>query len=156
MHVHAGQQVHHVGRLRDGDPVELDVGARGEVAVAELQRRRGQRQTGLRGLQLVLRLLRVGQQFGVGPVVVARDAGQHAQLHAADFAIRHGDARHRRIALDVPAVLQAQRQQLLVGQLAALPALELVAELLGAQGDELAVEIGVLVHRGLDSSQPAM
>jgi len=71
---------------------------------------------------------------------------QRAQLLAADFAIGHGNARHGGVALDVPAVLQSQRQELLVGQLPALPALELVAELLGAQLDELLVEVGVLVH----------
>jgi hypothetical protein len=69
----------------------------------------------------------------VWAVVFARDVRQRAQLRAADFAIGHGNAGHGGVALDVPAVLQAQRQKLFVGQLAALPALELVAELLGAQ-----------------------
>jgi hypothetical protein len=37
VHVHAGQQVHHVGALVQRDPVELHVGAGGEVAVAGLE-----------------------------------------------------------------------------------------------------------------------
>ena len=48
-------------------------------------------------------------------------------------AVRHGDARHRRVALDVPAVLQAQRAELVVAQLAGEVALQLVAELRGAR-----------------------
>ena len=103
-------------------------------------------QAGLGGLQFVLRGLGMGQQLGCGLVVVTGDAGQHAQLRAADFAVGHGNAGHGGVALDVPAVLQAQRQKLFVGQFAALPAVELVAELLGAQLDELLVELGVLVH----------
>ena len=149
VHAHAGQQVHGVGGAGQRNPVELDVGAGGEVTVAVLQRRRDERQAGLRGLQCVLRALRLAQQRGLGLVEFARQTRQHAQLGAADLAVGHGNAQHRGVALHVPAVLQAQGQELLVAQFAALPALELVAELLGAQLDELAVEIGVSVHRVL-------
>ena len=103
----------------------------------------------MRGLQCVLRALRLAQQRGLGLVEFARQTRQHAQLGAADLAVGHGDAQHGGVALHVPAVLQAQGEELLVAQFAALPALELVAELLGAQLDELAVEIGVSVHRVL-------
>jgi hypothetical protein len=47
------------------------------------------------------------------------------------------------MALHVPAVLQAQRAELVVAELAGEVALELVAELRGALVDELAVEVGV-------------
>ena len=50
------------------------------------------------------------------------------------------------MALHVPAVLQAQRAELLVGQFAVQMALQLVAELRRAGVYELAVEVGVLVH----------
>ena len=50
------------------------------------------------------------------------------------------------MALHVPAVLQAQRAELVVGQLAGQVALQLVAELGGAGAHEAAVEIGVAVH----------
>ena len=46
-------------------------------------------------------------------------------------------------------------QELLVRQFAALPALQLVAELLRAQLDEGLVEFGVLVHRGRRKSWTA-
>ena len=79
-------------------------------------------------------------------VELARDAGQRAQLLRAQLAVGHGDAQHRRVALDVPAVLQAQRPEVVVGQLAGEVALELVAELRGALVHELAVEFVVAVH----------
>ncbi len=82
----------------------------------------------------------------VAAVVLARDACEHPQLPAGELAVRHGDAQHRRVALDVPAVLQPQRAQLVVGELAARVALELVPELPRAFADELAVEGGVAVH----------
>ena len=50
------------------------------------------------------------------------------------------------MALHVPAVLQAQRAEVVVGQLAGEMALELVAELRGALVHELAVEFVVSVH----------
>ena len=146
VHVHAGEQVHHIGSARDRDPVELHIGARGEVTVTVLKTRRGQAQARLRGLQRVLRGLRLGQQFRAGLVKLAGNVCQHAQLLAAEFAIRHCRAQHGCITLNVPTVLQAQGQHLLIAQLAFLPALELIAELFCAQADELLVEIGILVH----------
>ena len=148
VHRHAGQQLHHLGRLAQRNPVELAIGARREVAIAIAQRRGRQGCTRLGGLQRILRSLGLRQQRRIGLVVLPRNAGQHAQLGAADFAIRHRNAGHGRVALDVPAVLQAQRQQLLIGQLAALPALQLVPKLLGAKFYKLTVKFCVLVHGG--------
>ena len=108
VHVDIGQQVHHVGAARQRNPVELQVLARREVAVAA--------------------------------VVLARDACQRAQLPAAQLAVGHRDAQHRRMALDVPAVLQPQRPKLVVAQLARQVALQLVAKLRRALVHELAVE----------------
>jgi hypothetical protein len=117
------------------------------VAVAGLQLRRHRRAAGHGHLaQGQLFGLRFAQQLGIRLVVLARDLRQHAQLGARDLPIGHGDAQHRRVALDVPAVLQPQRPELVVGQLARLPALELVAVLGGAGAHELAVEFCVLVH----------
>ncbi len=82
----------------------------------------------------------------VAAVVLAGDAGQLAQLAAVEHAVGDGDAQHRRVALDVPAVLQAQRAEVVVGELTGQMALQLVAELGRAGVDELAVEIGVGVH----------
>jgi hypothetical protein len=59
------------------------------------------------------------------------------------------------MALDVPAVLQAQCAELVGAEGAGEVALELVAVLGGAGVDEAAVEIGVLIHgtRGLRGSR---
>ena len=125
VHVDLGQQVHRVGGLRQRNPVELDVLARREVAEAAAFVRRA----------------------GVLQVVLARDAGELAQLARGQLAVRHGHAQHRGVALHVPAVLQAQRAEVVVGELAGQVAPELVAELGGAGADELAVEVGIAVHR---------
>ena len=50
------------------------------------------------------------------------------------------------MALDVEAVLQAQRTELVVGHLAGLPAADLIAKLLDTLVDELAVDGIVFVH----------
>ena len=47
------------------------------------------------------------------------------------------------MALNIKAVLQAQRAEFVVGERAGDIALQLVAELRGAGADELAVEIGI-------------
>ena len=147
VHAHAGEQLHHLGALHERDPVELHVGARGEVAVAVLEIRCHRRAAGHGHLaQLQLLGLRVAQQLRIGLVVFARDLRQHAQLRDRQLAVGHRDARHRGVALDVPAVLQAQRAKLVLAQLAGVVALQLVAVLGGAVRDELLVEFVVLVH----------
>jgi hypothetical protein len=94
--VDLGQLVHHVGGLGQRDPVELQVLPRAEMAEAAA----------------------LGGQPGVAVVMLARDAGQHAQLARGQFAIGHGHAQHRRVSLQVPAVLQAQRAEIVLRQLA--------------------------------------
>ena len=71
---------------------------------------------------------------------------QHTQLAAGNFAVRHCHTQHGRVALHIPAVLQAQGAEVVLAQLARLPAGELVAELRCALVHELAIECGVLVH----------
>jgi len=125
VHVDLGQLVHHVRGFGERDPVELQVVARGEMAVAAALPRRA----------------------GVAQVVLAGDARQHAKLARGDFAIGDRDAQHGRVALDVPAVLHAQRAQFVVAQLAVAVPAQLVAELRGAGAYELAIEVGVAIHR---------
>ncbi|MPM75405.1 hypothetical protein SDC9_122398 [bioreactor metagenome] len=145
--LHRRQQVHHVRALVERNPVVLHVGARGEVAVAILELRADAATVCQRDVaQLFLRGLRFGQQRGVGLIVFTRHLGQHAQLGARQFAIRHGHAQHRGVALDIPAVLQAQGLELVVRELAVLEAFQLIAVLLGTQVDELFVEFCVLIH----------
>ena len=141
--VHAGQEVHHVGRFGQGNPVELHVLAGGEVTVVGGQ-------LGGQARNFVLCGLRLGQQGGVRRVVVAGDLGQHLELGCRDFAIRHGHAQHGRVALHVPAVLQAQGLELIARELPSLKALELVTVLGSASAHELFVKFGVLVHGSSD------
>ena len=117
VHVDFGQQVHDVGGARQRDPVELQVLPRAEVAEAAA----------------------FAGQAGVLQVEVACNARQLAQLPAGQPAIGHGHAQHGRMPLHVPAILQAQRAEVAVGQLAGQVALQLVAELGGAGTNESAV-----------------
>ncbi len=55
------------------------------------------------------------------------------------------------MALDVEAVLQAQRAEFVIAQLAGFPAANLVAELGDALVDQLAVDGIVCVHEGSSS-----
>jgi hypothetical protein len=87
-----------------------------------------------------------GGEMRIAAVEVAGDGGQRADLVAGDGAVGHGHAQHRRMALDVPAVLQAQRAELVIGERAGEVALQLVAELGRSGVDELAVKVGVAVH----------
>ena len=96
------------------DPVELQVLARGEVAVVA--------------------------------VVGARDEGELAHLARRQRAVGDGDAQHVGVQLQVDAVHQPQRLELVLGQLAGEAARHLVAELRDAFLDEAAVELVVAIH----------
>ena len=114
VHLDARQLGQDVGHVFEPRPVELDVLARGEVAVAS--------------------------------VILPADVRERAQLSRRQQAVRDGDAQHRRVALDVQAVLQAQRPELVLGQLAGEKAPGLVAKLGDALVDEALVEVVVAVH----------
>ena len=139
MHVDSGQEVHHIGRLVQRNPVELDVLTGCEMAIALNQAR------GLAGQHILLGL-RFGEEFGIGLVVLFGNLSQDAQLLTGDFAIGHSHAQHWGVALNVPAVLQAQRTKFVVCQLPLLPSLKLIAVLCCALFDKLAVKFCVLVH----------
>ena len=135
--VGGGQQVHHIGSFAQWNPVELHIGARGEVGAV-----RGQKG----GAQLALAVHGGLEDFGLGLVVLTRYLGQYADLLAVDFTVGNGHAQHGRVALHVPAVLQAQGAKVVFGKLAALPAFQLVTELGSALLHEGGVEFCVLVH----------
>ncbi len=83
--------------VRQRRPVELDVLARGEVAVAL--------------------------------VVFAGDVAEHPELLRVQRAVGHGDAQHVGVELQVDAVHQAQRPELVLGDLAGQTPFDLVGEL---------------------------
>ena len=138
--MNAGQQIHHIGAFGQWNPVELHVLAGGEMAGIAHQR------GGDAVADLVLAALGVGDDLALGRVVLRRHLGQHPQLGAVEFAVGHGHAQHGRIALHIPAVLQAQGPEIVVRQRTGLVTGQLVAVLGRARLDKLTVKLGVLVH----------
>ena len=108
VHVHACQQVHHIGAFVQRNPVVLQVLTGGEMGVVFRQSRCGNAADG------VLRGLGAFEQTGLGRVVVACNGGQHTQLRTAEFAVGHSHTQHGCIALHIPAVLQTQRTEFVV------------------------------------------
>jgi hypothetical protein len=88
--------------------------------------------------------------MAIALVILARDMRQHAHLPGRDGAVGHGDAQHVGVKLQVQAVHQAQRLELVFGQLAFQAAFDLGLELGGALGDETGVELVIAVHVGGD------
>ena len=79
-------------------------------------------------------------------VVAARDFGELAQLPGGELAVGDGDAQHRAMALDVEAVLQAQRTQFVVGKRSGEMALDLAAILRDALVYHPLVDAVVAIH----------
>jgi len=82
----------------------------------------------------------------VAAVVGARDVRELAQLRRGQQAVGDRHAQHGRVALDVQAVLQPQRPELVLGQLAREEAPRLVAELRHALVDDALVDFVVEIH----------
>ncbi len=117
VHLDLGQTIENVGDVLQRRPVELEVLARGEMAVAA--------------------------------VVPARDRGERPELRRIERAIGNGDPQHVGVELQIDAVHQAQRLELLLGQLADQASRHLPAELVDAGVDEIAVKLVVPVHSWL-------
>src|SRR6267143_1381781 len=123
VHLHRRQLRKDVGHALELGPVQLQVLARAEVAVAA--------------------------------VVLVCDLRELSQLLGREQAVGNGDAQHRRVALDVEAVAEAQRAELVLRELAGEETFRLVAELDDALVDELLVDFVVTVHgRYNDASLP--
>ena len=117
VHVHFGQFAQDGGSVFQLDPVELEVLARGEVAVAL--------------------------------VVFTADLGQLAELRRGQDAVGNGDAQHIGVKLEIQAVHQAQRLELVFRQFTGQTARHLFAELLHTLGDEAAVKIVIAIDAGV-------
>jgi hypothetical protein len=85
--------------------------------------------------QLSWRFWRV-LKWPVAAVVLARDVARACEAAPTTRAVRNRDPQHRRVALDVEAVAQPQRPELVLRELAREEAPRLVAELRDALGDE--------------------
>src|SRR6267143_5700699 len=88
------------------------------------------------------------REMPVGTVVLARDVGELSQLSRRKQPVGNRDAQHRRVALDVKAVTQPQRAEIVLAQLAGEEAPRLVAELLHALVYDALIYFVVKVHAG--------
>ena len=82
-----------------------------------------------------------GREMAIAAIVAARDLGELAHLARVQDAIGHRDPQHIGVQLQIEAVHQPMRTELLLGQFAGKAARDLVAELLDPGGDERGVEI---------------
>jgi len=87
-----------------------------------------------------------GREVAIAAVVRAGDVRERAQLAGREQTVRDRDAQHRRVLLEVQAVLQPQRAELVLRQLARQKAPRLVAKLRDALCHNRPVEGSVAVH----------
>ena len=85
-------------------------------------------------------------------VVALGDERELAHLRRAQEAVWDGDAHHVGVALQVEAVHQAQRPELVLGQLAGHAALDLASVLFDALTHDAEVDVVITIHarRALD------
>ena len=83
----------------------------------------------------------------VALVVGARDVSEHAKLARRQRAVRNRDPEHVGMKLQVDAVHQPQRLELVLRDLAGKATIDLIPELGDASLDEGVVELVVAVHR---------
>src|SRR5262249_36391862 len=86
------------------------------------------------------------REMAVPSVILPADVRELAQLLRREHAIRNRDPQHRRVLLDVEAVLQAQGPEFVLGQLAGLETTGLVAKLRHPLVDEALVVGVVAIH----------
>ncbi len=84
-------------------------------------------------------------EMPVSLVELARDAGEGADLLAAQRAIRHGHTQHVGVKLEIQAVHQAQRLEFFFGQVTGNATIDLITELLDPLTQEGAIDLIVAV-----------
>ena len=87
-----------------------------------------------------------GREVAIAAVILAGDMGERAKLGAGQEAVGDRHPQHRRMLLNVQTVLQAQRPELVLGQLPRQKPTGLVAKLRDAFVDDGLVEWVVAVH----------
>ena len=86
-------------------------------------------------------------EMAVAAVEAPADHGELAQLAGREHAIGNGDAQHIGVQLQIESVAQPKRTELVLGQLAGEPALDLLAKLRHTLMHESVVELVIAVHR---------
>ena len=87
-----------------------------------------------------------GGEMAVAPVIAPRHVGELAHLVGGKGAVRNGDPQHVGMQLQIDAVHQPQRLELILIELAREPARDLTAELSDALRQQGPVEVVVEVH----------
>ena len=95
------------------------------------------------------------RHVAVAAIVAARDVRKHAQLPRRQQSVGNRDAQHRRMALQVQAVAQAQVLEFVVRELPGEKSARLVAKLRDALVDERLVDGIVAIHMGATLGQRA-
>ena len=116
------------------DRVHLDACELGENVGRILERR-----------PVVLDIL-ARREMAVAAIIAARDLGELAHLGGVQRAVGHGDPQHIGVELQVEAVHQPVRAELLFGQFAGEAARDLIAELLDPRRHEGGVETVIMIH----------
>ena len=116
------------------DRVHLD---RGQV---------GENIGGIGQLDPVILNILAGGEMTIVTIIFARDMGEHVHLLAAQRAIGNGNPQHIGVELQIEAVHQSQRLELVLGQLAGDAPFHLVAEFLDSRVDHLLVILVILIH----------
>ena len=88
-------------------------------------------------------------EMAVAAVVAPRDMRELAHLVGRQRAVGNGDPQHVGVQLQIDAVHQPQRLELVLGQLAGEPARDLTAEFGDALRQQGSVEVVVEVHATL-------
>ena len=86
------------------------------------------------------------REVAVAAVVLAADAREGAELLRRQHAVGHGNAQHRRVLLNVESVLQPQRPELVLCQVARQEPVRLVAKLGDPFRDNTLIEGVVPIH----------
>ena len=87
-----------------------------------------------------------GGEMSIAAVIASRNVREHAQLRRRQQAIGNGHAQHRRMTLDVQAILQTQWPELVLAQVAGEKTAHLIAVLRDAFVDDGAINLIVDVH----------
>ncbi len=88
------------------------------------------------------------REVAIPAVVGARDVRELVQLRGGQQPVGDRDAQHRRVPLDVQAVPEPQRPELVLRQLARQEAAGLIAELADPVVYQALIDLVVAVHRG--------
>ena len=84
--------------------------------------------------------------MAVSTVIATRDMGDHPHLIGRQRPVGEGDAQHIGVKLQIDAVHQPQRLELVFGEFAGKPAGDLVAKLGDALGEQGTIEGVIDIH----------